>query len=202
MNSFSLKASSAAIAVALSIAATPAAASSTTINSSAAVTTVNVSNQAPITAAEVQEAQRAWGDALVAISTEYERNGRAAAARLAGQVLDSAYGYNLGNVLFKPTLTTNPQTFRSTREGALSYFVGGDRNFPSDSGFALKGWRSVNVDTRKIFLSGATAMSMGKVSMTDAKGNITTVDKTWGYVRGSDGKLRIVLHHSSLPYSG
>lgn len=202
MNSFSLKASSAAIAVALSIAATPAAASSTTINSSAAVTTVNVSNQAPITAAEVQEAQRAWGDALVAISTEYERNGRAAAARLAGQVLDSAYGYNLGNVLFKPTLTTNPQTFRPTREGALSYFVGGDRNFPSDSGFALKGWRSVNVDTRKIFLSGATAMSMGKVSMTDAKGNITTVDKTWGYVRGSDGKLRIVLHHSSLPYSG
>ena len=202
MNSFSLKASSAAIAVALSIAATPAAASSTTINSSAAVTTVNVSNQAPITAAEVQEAQRAWGDALVAISTEYERNGRAAAARLAGQVLDSAYGYNLGNVLFKPTLTTNPQTFRPSREGALSYFVGGDRNFPSDSGFALKGWRSVNVDTRKIFLSGATAMSMGKVSMTDAKGNITTVDKTWGYVRGSDGKLRIVLHHSSLPYSG
>jgi hypothetical protein len=27
------------------------------------------------------------------------------------------------------------------------------------------------------------------------------VDKTWGYVRGPDGKLRIVLHHSSLPYS-
>lgn len=202
MNSFSLKASSAAIAVALSIAATPSAASTTTTNSSAAVTTVDVSNQAPITAAEVQEAQRAWGDALVAISTEYERNGRAAAARLAGQVLDSAYGFNLGNVLFKPTLTTNPQTFRPTREGALSYFVGGDRNFASDSGFALKGWRSVNVDTRKIFLSGATAMSMGKVSMTDAKGKVTTVDKTWGYVRGPDGKLRIVLHHSSLPYSG
>lgn len=202
MTSFSLKASSAAIAVALSIAATPSAASTTITNSSAAVTTVDVSKQAPITAAEVQEAQRAWGDALVAISTEYERNGRAAAARLAGQVLDSAYGYNLGNVLFKPTLTTNPQTFRPTREGALSYFVGGDRNFASDSGFALKGWRSVNVDTRKIFLSGATAMSMGKVSMTDAKGKVTTVDKTWGYVRGPDGKLRIVLHHSSLPYSG
>ena len=34
-----------------------------------------------------------------------------------------------------------------------------------------------------------------------AKGNLTKVDKTWGYVRGGDGKLRIVLHHSSLPYS-
>jgi hypothetical protein len=38
--------------------------------------------------------------------------------------------------------------------------------------------------------------------MWDAKGNMTTVDKTWGYVRGADGKLRIVLHHSSLPYYG
>ena len=42
---------------------------------------------------------------------------------------------------------------------------------------------------------------MGHVTVIDAKGNRTMVDKTWGYVRGPDGKLRIVLHHSSLPYS-
>ena len=30
---------------------------------------------------------------------------------------------------------------------------------------------------------------------------MTKVDKTWGYVRGPEGNLRIVLHHSSLPYS-
>jgi hypothetical protein len=55
---------------------------------------------APITVAEVEAAQRAWGDALVAISTEYDTKGHAAAKRLAEQVLDSAYAYNMGPVLF------------------------------------------------------------------------------------------------------
>jgi hypothetical protein len=32
-------------------------------------------------------------------------------------------------VLFKPTLTTGDQTFRTTHKGALSYFVGGDSSF-------------------------------------------------------------------------
>ena len=42
---------------------------------------------------------------------------------------------------------------------------------------------------------------MGNVTRWDDNGNMTTVDKTWGYVRGGDGKLPIVLHHSSLPYT-
>jgi hypothetical protein len=185
--------------VAASLAAAPAGASSSATNYNA--TTYAATNQQPITLAEVQAAQRAWGDALVAISTEYERNGREAAARLAGQVIDTAYGYNLGTVLFKPTLTTAPQTFRYTREGALAYFVGGSRDFPEDTGFALKKWRSVSIGNKQVILAGNTAMSMGNVSMTDAAGKVTTVDKTWGYVRDKDGRLRIVLHHSSLPYA-
>ena len=40
------------------------------------------------------------------------------------------YGYQFGPVLFKPTLTAAPQTFRTTRDGALAYFVGGDPNYP------------------------------------------------------------------------
>jgi hypothetical protein len=31
---------------------------------------------------------------------------------------------------------------------------------------------------------------------------VTTVDKTWKYVKDDAGQLRIVVHHSSLPYSG
>lgn len=52
---------------------------------------------------------------------------------LAEKVIDAAYGYQLGAVLFKPTLTVNPQTFRTTREGALSYFVGGNPSFAQDN---------------------------------------------------------------------
>jgi hypothetical protein len=156
---------------------------------------------APITTAEVEAAQKAWGTALVAISTEYARNGQAAATRLAGEVLDSAYGYNLGPVAFKPTLTSGSTTFRTTREGALAYFVGGNANFPTDTGFALKGWRSFAIDNAAVVINGTTAISTGNVMLTNNAGQVTTVDKTWGWVRGSDGNLRIVLHHSSLPYT-
>jgi hypothetical protein len=41
---------------------------------------------------------------------------------------------------------------------------------------------------------------MGKVHFTDKAGKITTVDKTWGYVKDDAGNLRINLHHSSLEY--
>jgi hypothetical protein len=32
-------------------------------------------------------------------------------------------------------------------------------------------------------------------------GNEVMVDKTFGYVRDAAGDLRIVLHHSSLPFT-
>lgn len=156
---------------------------------------------APITQAEVEAAQQAWGNALVAISTEYDTKGFAAAKTLAGQVLDGAYGYDMGPVLFKPTLTVAPQTFRTSRDGALAYFVGGDKAYPADTGFALKGWRKFQIDNAGIVITGNSAISMGNVTLWDAKGNMTKVDKTWAWTRGADGGLKIVLHHSSLPYS-
>jgi hypothetical protein len=154
-----------------------------------------------ITEAEVLAAQKAWGDALVAISTTYEQKGQAAAKALAGQVIDQAYGYQLGGVLFKPTLTTAPQTFRTTRAGALAYFVGDDPAFPKDKGFALKGWRQVEIQNAAIFIEGDVATTMGNVMITDKTGKVTTVDKTWKFLKDSNGKLRIMVHHSSLPYS-
>jgi hypothetical protein len=153
-----------------------------------------------ITEAEVLAAQKGWGDALVAISTTYEQKGQAAAKALAEKVIDEAYGYQFGAVLFKPTLTTAPQTFRTTKAGALAYFVGGDSAFPSDKGFALKGWRQVEIQNAAIFIEGDVATTMGNVLLTDKTGKVTTVDKTWKFLKDSNGKLRIVVHHSSLPY--
>ena len=154
-----------------------------------------------ISEAELLAAQKGWGDALVAISEAYARSGQPAAKALAEKVIDGAYGYNLGPVLFKPTLTEAPQTFRTTREGALSYFVGGNSAFPKDTGFALKGWKQVAIQNAAIFLAGDVATSMGNVSFTDKDGKVTTVDKTWKFKKDDAGNLRIVVHHSSLPYS-
>lgn len=185
------------LAAGLAMLAAPAAAQSTAVAPTATVTAV----YAPITVAEVETAQTAWCGALVAISTEADTKGQPAAKALAEQVIDSAYAYNMGPVLFKPTLTVAPQTFRTTRAGALSYFVGGDAAYPSDGGFALKHWRRCQSENVGIVITGNSAVSMGNVSFWDDKGNMTKVDKTWGYVRGPDGKLRIFLHHSSLPYT-
>ncbi|MBA4324189.1 MAG: hypothetical protein C0426_03805 [Rhodobacter sp.] len=154
-----------------------------------------------LTQAEVEAAQVAWGEALVAISTAHETEGPEAAKVLAEQVLDTAYGYGLGPVLFKPTLTEAPQTFRTTKEGALAYFVGQNPDFPDDTGFALKGWTDVQIENAAIFIDGNVAKTMGNVMITNKDGSVTTVDKTWGFVRDTEGALRIVLHHSSLPYT-
>ena len=117
-------------------------------------------------------------------------------------MIDSAYGYQMGAVLFKPTLTTAPQTFRTTRAGALAYFVGGDSNFPKDKGFALNAWTACEAKNAAVFIAGDSASSMGNVSITDKAGRVTTVDKTWTYVNDDAGKLRIVVHHSSRPDTG
>ena len=172
----------------------PGKASEATISFKVPMTNRNISET------EVLAAQKAWGEALVAISTTHEQKGIKAAKSLAEKVIDGAYGYQFGPVLFKPTLTVSPQTFRTTKAGALAYFVGGDPAFPSDTGFALNGWRKVEIRNAGILLSGNTASTMGNVSITNKSGKVTTVDKTWTYMKDDNGKLRIVLHHSSLPY--
>lgn len=151
---------------------------------------------------EVLAAQQGWCAALVNISNTHASSGQAAAKTLAENVIDAAYGYQMGAVLFKPTLTINPQTVRATRQGALAYFVGGDTSFPNDTGFALRGWTQCEIVNAAIFISGDSATTMGKVHFTNNAGAVTTVDKTWGFVKDDAGDLRIVLHHSSLEYTG
>jgi hypothetical protein len=154
-----------------------------------------------ISEAQVLQAQKDWCAGLLAISGAYRSGGFANAKATAIQVLDQAYGYQYGAVAFKPTLTLAPQTFRATKDGALAYFVGGDPRYPSDKGFAIKPWKTCEVRNQVIQLHGMFATTMGNVDLTDEKGALTTVDKTWTFIREPDGNIRIVLHHSSLPFT-
>jgi hypothetical protein len=153
-----------------------------------------------ITQDDVLKAQEAWGNALVQISQTKREEGLETATKVAESIIDAAYGYNMGEVLFKPTLTEAPQTFRTTKAGALAYFVGQNAEFPKDAGFALKNWASVSFDNAAIRTFGDIALVIGNVHITDTEGNVTTVDKSMGFAKDEKGALRIVLHHSSLPY--
>lgn len=147
-------------------------------------------------------ARTAWGDALISISKTYDESGIDAARALAIEIIDSAYGYDLGPVLFKPTLSGGAQTFRTTKEGALSYFIGHDETYPGDAGFAIRGWAEVAYETAAEFTDGSVGMWMGWATFTDKDGNAVKVNKTFGYKKTDDGAIKIVLHHSSLPFEG
>jgi len=164
----------------------------------------SVTTPKPITMDEVVAVQKAWGDAIVRISSTCLAGGECVDA--AKKAADELYGYGRTDVLFKPTKASkNP--FRSTGEGALSYFVGGDKiagGFAEDGGFALNygaGWKKVIFDNNQIDFNGATAQAMGEYYFySAADDSVSKVEYTFGYKRNNDGKVRIYLHHSSLPY--
>lgn len=157
-----------------------------------------------ITYDEVNAAQQAWCDALVKIGQINEEGGDYKA--FASQVLSEAYNYDQGKVFFKPTLAFGDQTFRNDKKGALAYFVGGDPDFPNDKGFALTPWVKARYDNagannEGIQIYGSVAITMGNVWVTSKDGKEVMVDKTWVFKKGKDGKLRIIVHKSSLPFS-
>merc|ERR1719502_1213284 len=161
----------------------------------------------PITEAEVTEAQALWAESIASISKVYAEKGDYVAA--AGEAAGKLYGYGKSDVLFKPTKATN-NPFRPTGEDAMSYFVGADamsndKFKGEDAGFAInggRGWKDVTFRNHNIDLNGPTAQAMGDYVFTDAtSGDKVRVEYTFGYKRNDDGKVRIYLHHSSVPYA-
>ena len=157
-----------------------------------------------ITYDEVNAAQQAWCDALVKIGKLKEDGGDYKA--FAEEVLSSAYNYDNGKVFFKPTLAYGDQTFRNTKKGALAYFIGGDQEYPNDKGFALTPWVKARYDNagdknEGIQIYGSVAITMGNVWVTDKTGKEVMVDKTWVFKKGKDGKLKIIVHKSALPFA-
>lgn len=164
--------------------------------------TGNRSNYVPITEDAVNAAQTAWCDGLVTIGRVYGEGGdyKAAASRL----LDELYDYKDGTVFFKPTLAFGANAFRSTKDGALSYFVGGNPNFPEDTGFALKRWVKVRYDNNAaengVQIHGDIAVTMGNFYLTNVDGQEVVVEKTLVFRQCRDGRLRLCAHKSALPY--
>ena len=171
----------------------------------AALTSVKVASQkvsATITEAEVNAAQQAWCDALVKIGKVHAQGGDYKA--VANQAITDLYDYDSGKVFFKPTLAHGANTFRPTKAGALSYFVGGNPAFPEDTGFALKHWVDVRYDNNAaengIQIHGDIAITMGNVYLTNEEGEHVVVDKTFAFRKCPDGKLRLIVHKSALPF--
>ncbi|MEC7167879.1 MAG: phosphoribosyl-AMP cyclohydrolase [Candidatus Thermoplasmatota archaeon] len=151
-----------------------------------------------ITVADVEDAQRKWGDGIVRIATVHRAGGNY--TEIATEHVERLYAYNLSEVLFKPTMASIDQ-FRPTFETALSYFVASNGACEEDTGFAIKGWTSVRFENSGFVINDANAIAMGNYFFTGEDGSETKVEYTFGYIRDEASNLRIVLHHSSLPAS-
>ena len=149
-----------------------------------------------ISKADVIAAQKAWGEGIVAISKAHSDGGDFKAR--ATQHINTLYAYGEADVMFKPTMAAKTQ-FRDTFEGALSYFIGQEGT--EDGGFAISGWTHVRWENNGIYTQGKSAMAMGNYFFTAADGSETKVEYSFGYILNKDDAIKIVLHHSSLPYS-
>lgn len=151
-----------------------------------------------ITKQDVWAAQTAWSEGLVRIGKIYLEKGDYKTA--AQQHINDLYGYEMGEVLFKPTLATKKQ-FRTTPAGALSYFTGGNPEYPEDHGFAIKPWSNVRWENAVIKIIGDTALAMGNYYFTSAQdGGEVKVEYSFAYIKDDNDRLRIILHDSHLPY--
>lgn len=159
----------------------------------------NDSDPAPITKQEVNAAQQAWGEGIVEIGEAYTEDGNY--REIAADHVREFYAFNSdATVLFKPTLAAEDQ-FRGDFEEALSYFVGTEGT--EDSGFAIAPYTDVRWENEGTVVDedGDMAVAMGNYFFTGTDGNETKVEYSFGYTKDEDGNLKIVLHHSSLPFS-
>merc|ERR1719191_2409696 len=162
--------------------------------SPAAVTTTST----VMTTEMIETAQKAWGAGIVKIALVHTSGGDY--VETATDHINTLYAYELSPVLFKPTLAAEEQ-FRSTFYKALSYFVANNNACPEDKGFAIKGWTAVRFENAGIITVGRVGMAMGNYFFTTPEGDEAKVEYSFGYKLDNDGKVRIVLHHSSMPYA-
>ena len=149
-----------------------------------------------ITEEEVFSAQKHWSDGLIKISNNHKNNLDYISQAI--NHIDRLYDYSAGKVLFKPTLARDIQ-FRNTKEGALSYFIANNDDFPEDNGFALKGWTNVRWENSGIKIFDNIAIAMGNYFFTNNDETIM-VEFSFVYRKDDEGNLKIILHDSHLPY--
>jgi len=147
----------------------------------------------------VTATQQKWGNLVIEIGNAYKKN--ESLESLASDLLHNIYAFNHCEVLFKPTLAKNNQ-FRTTKDEFLSYFLGQNKVCDEDSGFAIKGWKSIEFENFKIIEQNNQLLAMGNYYFKDNEDKVLKVEYTFGFIKVSNEELKINLHHSSLPYDG
>jgi len=146
---------------------------------------------------EIEKVQQKWGDGIVKIGKLKDTIKECRMFTL--NFISKMYDYDEGMVQFKPTKAADSQ-FRGDIKAALSYFIGSDTDFEEDGGFALNPWIKVEFENNSINIIDDIAIAMGNYFFTDNSGSKTKVEYSFVYKKNDEGDLKIILHHSSLPF--
>ena len=139
--------------------------------------------------------QKEWASGIVRMGEL--SNDRDSLESFTSDFLDKIYDFD-NQVLFKPTKAANEQ-FRNTKGSAYSYFIAGDdRECQEDNGFALSNWTEILFDNSNIIINEDIAIAMGNYTF---KNEASKIKVEYSFVYKNYGnKIKIILHHSSLPY--
>jgi len=139
--------------------------------------------------------QKEWASGIVKMGKL--SNDRDSLESFTSDFLDKIYDFD-NQVLFKPTKAANEQ-FRNTKGSAYSYFIAGDdRECQEDNGFALSNWTEILFDNSNIIINEDIAIAMGNYTF---KNEASKIKVEYSFVYKNYGnEIKIILHHSSLPY--
>ena len=139
--------------------------------------------------------QKEWASGIVKMGEL--SNDRDSLESFTSDFLDKIYDFD-NQVLFKPTKAANEQ-FRNSKGSAYSYFIAGDDNeCQEDNGFALSNWTEILFDNSNIIINEDIAIAMGNYTFKNESSKIK-VEYSFVY-KNYGNKIKIILHHSSLPY--
>ena len=144
---------------------------------------------------EIINIQKEWASGIVKMGEL--SNNRDSLESFTSDFLDKIYDFQ-NQVLFKPTKAANEQ-FRNSKGSALSYFIAGDdRECQEDNGFALSNWTEILFDNSNIIINEDIAIAMGNYTF---KNEASKIKVEYSFVYKNYGnEIKIILHHSSLPY--
>ena len=143
------------------------------------------------------QAQNKWSSSIIKISSF--RDNYELCLQYTDDFLNELYAFDKGIVLFKPTKAKDEQ-FRFTKEKALSYFIAGKKKIcEEDSGFAIHPWKNITFNNSSYIIEDNIAFVMGNYYFTDLNDIDLKVEYTFGY-KLINKKMKIILHHSSLPF--
>ncbi len=145
----------------------------------------------------VKTAQKNWANFILKISNAFHK--KEDYINVANDLLNKLYSFNNNKIMFKPTMP-GIKTFRYSREDVLSYFIGGNRALPHDQGFAIKPWKRITFSNSSITQKNNIILTMGMYTFEDLNGTVLEVEYTFIYELDNNNQLKIILHHSSVPY--